>query len=359
MPVDHRIVQNADGSGTVWVGETEPVYRMRWLVGITIFPGRSYLRCDYVFINPTESQAALPVLVHRRHPRQRVGTGAVSRGHGDRPRQARILELARPQRRRPHLVEELAERQQLLRLQQSLGLVRHLRPQGPGRHGARGRSQRAPRARNSGRGARGRRDASGKTYSPEGGGAYFEPQAGVWSDNQPDYHWMWPHEVKTAHDYWYPVRDTRGYHNANEDFAVNTELQNGKAFVAVYSTAVAKYQKIVLKNATVRSRAGGEDGHHRARQAVHRGGARRRPTCPSTTCTWRFTVPTANSGSNCSSNRPGKSNCRPARRIQATPKKMTQDELYRFRRVAHKFVATEEACRITGRPSGRTRPTRG
>ncbi|RPJ49765.1 MAG: DUF5107 domain-containing protein, partial [Acidobacteria bacterium] len=53
MPVDHRIVHNPDGSGTVWVGETEPVYRMRWLVGITIFPGRSYLRCDYVFINPT------------------------------------------------------------------------------------------------------------------------------------------------------------------------------------------------------------------------------------------------------------------------------------------------------------------
>lgn len=38
MPVDHRIVRNPDGSGTVWVGETEPVYRMRWLVGITIFP---------------------------------------------------------------------------------------------------------------------------------------------------------------------------------------------------------------------------------------------------------------------------------------------------------------------------------
>ena len=44
----------------------------------------------------------------------------------------------------------------------------------------------------------------------EGGGAYFEPQAGAWSDNQPDYHWMSPNEVKTTHDYWYPVRDSRG-----------------------------------------------------------------------------------------------------------------------------------------------------
>ena len=45
----------------------------------------------------------------------------------------------------------------------------------------------------------------------EGGGAYYEPQAGAFSDNQPDYHWMEPGQVRTAHDYWYPVRDTRGF----------------------------------------------------------------------------------------------------------------------------------------------------
>jgi hypothetical protein len=53
MPVDHRVVRQADGSATVWVGETEPVYGTRWLVGMTLEPGKSRLRCDYVFVNPT------------------------------------------------------------------------------------------------------------------------------------------------------------------------------------------------------------------------------------------------------------------------------------------------------------------
>ena len=41
MPVDHRVVRHDDGSATVWVGETEPVYGTRWLVGMTLEPGRS------------------------------------------------------------------------------------------------------------------------------------------------------------------------------------------------------------------------------------------------------------------------------------------------------------------------------
>ena len=66
MPVDHTIVKHPDRSITVWVGETEPVYRMRWLVGITLAPGRSYFTCDYVFVNPTD----------QRHPFQFWATAA-------------------------------------------------------------------------------------------------------------------------------------------------------------------------------------------------------------------------------------------------------------------------------------------
>jgi len=93
---------------------------------------------------------------------------------------------------------------------------------------------------------------SGRIWEPiltEGGGPYFEPQTGVWSDNQPDYHWMGPFEVRHAYDYWHPVRDTRGFHNASRDFAVNTDLKDGKAFAGVYSTSPVTAHKVVLKNA--------------------------------------------------------------------------------------------------------------
>ena len=43
MPVDHRVVHHEDGSATVWVGETEPIYRMRWLVGHHRLPGPQLL----------------------------------------------------------------------------------------------------------------------------------------------------------------------------------------------------------------------------------------------------------------------------------------------------------------------------
>jgi hypothetical protein len=40
-PVEHSITENNDGSKTVWVGETELRHRSKWIVGITLHPGRS------------------------------------------------------------------------------------------------------------------------------------------------------------------------------------------------------------------------------------------------------------------------------------------------------------------------------
>ena len=83
----------------------------------------------------------------------------------------------------------------------------------------------------------------------DGGGPYFEPQAGAWSDNQPDYHPLEPHEVKRVRDWWYPVRDTRGYHNADPCFAVNTDLRNGIPFGAAYATGIERNCRVVLEDA--------------------------------------------------------------------------------------------------------------
>ena len=41
-------------------------------------------------------------------------------------------------------------------------------------------------------------------------GPYAELMVGAFSDNQPDYSWIKPHEVKTLKQYWYPVRDIGG-----------------------------------------------------------------------------------------------------------------------------------------------------
>lgn len=44
MPVDYTIAENPDGSKTLWFGETELRHRMKWLLGATVYPGKSYMQ---------------------------------------------------------------------------------------------------------------------------------------------------------------------------------------------------------------------------------------------------------------------------------------------------------------------------
>ncbi|MFB3905433.1 MAG: DUF5107 domain-containing protein [Acidobacteriota bacterium] len=247
MPVDHRIVKRPDGSATVWVGETEPVYRMRWLVGITLFPGRSYMRCDYVFINPTNYRQPFQfwatAATHANEWAQAQYPGDMVTGHGkhefwnwpvhqgvdltwwkNSPNASSYFAFNNPS--------------------DWFGTYDH-KAQGGMVHVANHHIMPGKKLWTWGSGPSGR---IWEDILTEGGGPYFEPQAGAWSDNQPDYHWMAPHQVRTASDYWYPVRDSRGYHNANPDFAINTDVQSGKAFAAVNATGVFHDLRVVLKD---------------------------------------------------------------------------------------------------------------
>lgn len=252
MPVDYRIVKHGDGSATVWVGETEPIYRMRWLVGMTVFPGRSYVRCDYTFINPTNqrnpfqfwataathanewSQAQFPGDMVTGHGKQRFWNWPVHDGVDltwwkNSPNASSYFAFDNPS--------------------DWFGTYDH-RAKGGMLHVANHRVMPGKKLWTWGSGPSGR---IWEDILTEGGGPYFEPQAGAWSDNQPDYHWMEPNEVKTVHDYWYPVRDSRGFRNATKDFAVNTDLINEMAFGAVYSTGRARHCKVVLRNTKANS----------------------------------------------------------------------------------------------------------
>ena len=51
--MQYRVEENADGSKTVWVGELEMRHRMRWAVGYTLRPGKSYLEAQVRIVNRT------------------------------------------------------------------------------------------------------------------------------------------------------------------------------------------------------------------------------------------------------------------------------------------------------------------
>ena len=69
-------------------------------------------------------------------------------------------------------------------------------------------------------------------------GPYIELMVGAYSDNQPDYSWLQPFEVKSFSMYWYPFREIGGVKNANLDAAVNLDLtEKGTAKVGFCTTA--------------------------------------------------------------------------------------------------------------------------
>jgi tetratricopeptide (TPR) repeat protein len=52
-PVDWATARNPDGSASVWIGNVDRVYGMRWRVGLTLRPGRSLLEQSIILENPT------------------------------------------------------------------------------------------------------------------------------------------------------------------------------------------------------------------------------------------------------------------------------------------------------------------
>jgi tetratricopeptide (TPR) repeat protein len=78
-------------------------------------------------------------------------------------------------------------------------------------------------------------------------GPYLEMMVGAYSDNQPDYSWLQPYEVRSFTMNWYPFRDIGGVKKANLDAAVNLDVSNGTAKLGFYTTSAHPAAKVTLK----------------------------------------------------------------------------------------------------------------
>jgi tetratricopeptide (TPR) repeat protein len=259
MPVDHVLKENADGSKTIWVGETEIRHRMRWVVGLTVYPGKSYVEAtvrlvnstpyaqsfaywanaavsaneDYQVIFPPDTQIATfhakneflrwpisdrdflgvefgkPVDVSwwKNHPSYSswfaVGSQGDFFGGYDHGKHAGVIHVA----------------------------DHHVAP-----------GKKFWLWGNS---------AFGRTWEKiltDSDGPYIELMGGGYSDNQPDYTWIQPYEVKTVKQYWYPIREMGGVKNANLDAAVNLEVKAGHiAHIAFNTTSQVRNARVLLE----------------------------------------------------------------------------------------------------------------
>lgn len=84
---------------------------------------------------------------------------------------------------------------------------------------------------------------------PDGTGEYppyIELMAGVFTDNQPDFSFLQPGETKSWSQFWYPIRSIGPADQANTEAAVSLRLVRGRAQVGVAATAEHPAARIEL-----------------------------------------------------------------------------------------------------------------
>lgn len=261
IPVDYKLEQNDDGSATIWIGETEPRHRMKWTLGISLYPGKAYLEVDGRLINPTENTNSIlywaNVATHvnedyqvifppstdfavyhaknsfahwpvtsevyngkdhyknnvdaswwKNHP-DPISMFAYDLKDGflagyDHGKQAGTMHIGN------HNIVKGAK----------------LWEWGPGAYGAMWDSQ----------------------VLTDSDGPYAELMTGAYSDNQPDYSWLKPYEYKTFQQYWYPLRETEGAVAANLNAALNLKVVGeNELFIAANTTHKVENATILLK----------------------------------------------------------------------------------------------------------------
>jgi len=259
MPIDHRLDANEDGSKTLWITEIEQRHHMKWTLGVTLYPGRSYFEVKVKIFNRTPlSQSFLyftNAAVHANEnyqvifpPHTQWGTQHAKCefiswpiGHG---KYAGVdysgVDLSW-WKNHPNPVSIFAWNDRDC----FFGGYDHGRQAGVIRV-ADSHITSGMKFFEFGNGDIGRMWDSILT---DGDGPYVELMSGSYSDNQPDYSWIEPYETREATEYWYPIRDIGGFQNANKDAALSLQAKDGKASFGIYATCA-------MENATVKLMCG-------------------------------------------------------------------------------------------------------
>ena len=262
MPCDYRLVANADGSKTIWLGETERRHRMSWAIGITVRPGSSCMEIDGRLVNCTEDSNSMlfwaNVATHANpdyqiifpqntefaayHAKSSIGHWPVMKEpFTDVDAYTNNVDVSWWKN---HTVGNSLFAWELP--EDFIGGYDHGRDAGTmlvgNRHIIRG----------------------GKFWSwgPNSGwptkiltdhrGHYVELMVAAYSDSQPDYNWSAPGETKVFKQYWYGVKGLKGIKLGDDTCAINMEKSaKDRLFLALNSCrSITNVTVKVLKNGT-------------------------------------------------------------------------------------------------------------
>ncbi len=260
LPMDYSMVENEDGSKTVYIGETEPRHRMRWNVGVTVRPGKSYFEAELSIYNPTPYTHNFlywaNVATHTNDDYQTIFPPSVQMATFHSKNQFTNWPISTEVFRTQDFtkgvdvswwknVKQNASFFAWDLKEDFMGGYDHGKNAGTvhiGDHNI----VKGAKLWEWGSGPRGQATEGKLT---ETSGPYVEIMVGAYSDNQPDYTWIRPGETKRWKQYWYPVKDIEGFKNANLDAAVNLETkEDNKVFLGYHSTQAVDKARITLRD---------------------------------------------------------------------------------------------------------------
>lgn len=257
MPINWTMKENEDGSKTIWVGETELRHRLKWSVGVSVYPNRSWVEAKIKVINPTpmiqsmlywanvsvhcndQYQVIFPPDVQFGADHHKVyftdwPVGEANLGSGENADLSWWKNFTGNSR---SIFAWGSEMSFLAGYDygKDAGTVhvanRHVVP--------------------------GKKfflwgnNANGEMWNKilsDKDGHYLELMVGGYSDNQPDYSWINPGEIREFSQIWYPIKGIKGVKNATEDAAVNFEPEQGNNYRIGYcATTAYKNARVIVK----------------------------------------------------------------------------------------------------------------
>ncbi len=249
LPVDWAVSEKPDGGKTIWVGETELRHRLRWSVGLTLRPGCSVLEVSYRIFNGTPFAHSIlcwaNAAVHADEdyqiifpPGARLATFHGKSGFSHWPVSHEVYNGVDYTRgvdvswwkNHPSPTSFFAYDSD----EDFLAGYDHGREAGVAFVGDHTVTP-GKKLWTWGTGSEG---ALWEKILTDEDGPYLELMFGSFSDNQPDYSWIKPSELKTVTQSWYPLRGLGGVQAANSRAACRLEIKSGsRAAIGLLATS--------------------------------------------------------------------------------------------------------------------------
>ena len=273
MPVDCDIVENTDGSVTVWVNEMERMFHQKGMAGFTLRPGCAYLEIQGRVSNRTslpqtflwwanpavevndEYQSVFPPDVNAvfDHGKRAVSSFPIATGTYYKMDYSAGVDISNYKNIKvPTSYMAVNSKYDFEGGYENdtKGGMLHV----ASHHFSPGKKQWTW-----GNGDFGRAWDRNLTdeYEDKGFRPYIELMAGVYTENQPDFSWLMPYEEKSFVQYFMPYRELGIVKQASKDFVFNIEETDGGVRIKVMATSK---QEVCIKL----RRRDGETYYHKA-----------------------------------------------------------------------------------------------